>query len=73
MLHSYDRYVAIVGYVVIFGALIALAVLGLRWTRLRPGERRETVDDNPGAPSLGGTKDPTLGGFRFGGDPIIDD
>jgi hypothetical protein len=41
--------VAVVGYVVIFGILAVVTVLGLRWTRLRPGERRSTVYENPGA------------------------
>jgi hypothetical protein len=39
--------VAVVGYVVIIGALIVVTVLGLRWTRLRPGERRKTQFDYP--------------------------
>jgi hypothetical protein len=36
---------AVVGYVVIIGGLVAVVVLGLRWTRLRPGERRKTQYD----------------------------
>jgi hypothetical protein len=27
-------------------------MLGLRWTRLRPGERRKTVFDSPGVSSM---------------------
>jgi hypothetical protein len=30
----------------------AMTMLGLRWTRLRPGERRKTVFDNPGVSSM---------------------
>ena len=40
------------GYAVIIGGIAAMAVLGFRWTRLRPGERRKTAFDNPGVPSL---------------------
>lgn len=43
---------AVVGYVVIIGGLVAVSVLGLRWTRLRPGEHRKTQFENPGVTSL---------------------
>jgi hypothetical protein len=45
-------HMAVVGYVVIIGGLVAVSVLGLRWTRLRPGERRKTQFDNRGVDGL---------------------
>ena len=39
---------AVVGYIVIFSALVTVTWLGLRWTRLRPGQRRTTRFENPG-------------------------
>ena len=64
---------AVVGYIVIIGGIAAIGVLGFRWTRLRPGERRKNVFDNPGVPGLGDAwKRIDLPG-AVPGDPIIPD
>jgi len=64
---------AVVGYIAIIGGISLIAVLGIRWTRPRPGERRKTVFDNPGVPSLRDAwKRIDLPG-AVPGDPIIPD
>ena len=64
---------AVVGYLVIIGGIVTMGVLGFRWTRLRPGERRKTVFDNPGVSSLREARKRIDLPGSVPGDPIIPD